>query len=73
MTNKQLWWRNNRVVASCRAVYDKAMSGRKPLAAIRAKCHDCQNWQLSEIKNCKIETCPLWPYRMGRKQPSKGA
>jgi len=69
MTDKQSLWRNQNVAPSCRAAYDKAMTGRKPLAAIRAKCHDCQNWQLSEIKGCAIEQCPLWPYRMGRRVP----
>lgn len=37
-----------------------------PLKAIRAKCMDCSCYQMSEVKNCIITDCPLWPYRMGR-------
>ncbi|MDD4890921.1 MAG: hypothetical protein PHU85_13450 [Phycisphaerae bacterium] len=70
MNESQSIHRNTTVPAACRNAYDKAMTGRKPLAAIRAKCHDCQNWQLAEIRGCAIDTCPLWPYRMGRKTPS---
>jgi len=70
MNESQSIHRNTVVPAPYRAAYDKAMAGRKPLAAIRAKCHDCQNWQTGEIRDCTIETCPLWPYRMGRKSRS---
>lgn len=37
-----------------------------PIKAIRAKCLDCCCDSQSEVKNCTIERCPLWPYRMGR-------
>lgn len=36
-----------------------------PIKAIRAKCLDCCCWQKSEVKNCEIITCALYPYRMG--------
>ena len=39
---------------------------KSPLKAIRAKCLDCTCGQASEVKNCQIERCPLWPYRMGK-------
>ena len=36
------------------------------LNAIRAKCMDCSCFQPSEIRNCLVTRCELWPYRMGR-------
>lgn len=33
--------------------------------AIRAKCLDCMCFQSVEVRNCDVDTCPLWPYRMG--------
>ena len=44
----------------------------KPLirsVAIRAKCLDCCDWQQTEVRECTVIMCPLWPWRMG-KQPS---
>lgn len=38
-----------------------------PLKAIRAKCCDCCNDQLKEVRHCRAESCALWPYRMGRR------
>lgn len=35
--------------------------------AIRAKCLDCTGGQPKEVNECLIDTCSLWPYRMGRK------
>ena len=66
MTEQQSIWRNTNVPAPYRNTYDKAMAG-KPMAAIKAKCQDCMNWQREEIKQCTIEYCPLWPLRNGRK------
>jgi hypothetical protein len=36
------------------------------LRSIRAKCLDCSCYQPVEIKNCHLEGCALWPFRMGR-------
>ena len=41
-----------------------------PMKAIRAKCLDCCCGQVKAVKECQIETCRLWPYRMG-KRPRK--
>ncbi len=41
-----------------------------PIKAIRAKCMDCTCNQPTEIRECRITSCALWPYRMG-KRPSK--
>lgn len=36
------------------------------LQAIRSKCLDCSCYQPSEVRNCHLTTCDLWPFRMGR-------
>lgn len=36
------------------------------LRAIRLKCYDCSSYQLSEVKNCNITNCPLYPFRLGK-------
>lgn len=45
--------------------YDKALSRSK---AIRTQCLICTNFDKSEIKNCNLYFCPLYPYRSGRKE-----
>lgn len=37
-----------------------------PVKAIRAKCLDCSFFQPSEVRNCPITKCPLYPFRMGK-------
>ena len=36
------------------------------LQAIRRKCLDCSCFQPSEVRECPLSTCDLWPYRLGR-------
>jgi hypothetical protein len=36
------------------------------LQAIRQKCLDCSCFQPSEVRECPVTTCDLWPYRLGR-------
>ncbi|MBR2798967.1 MAG: hypothetical protein IKE17_14670 [Clostridia bacterium] len=31
--------------------------------AIRAKCLDCCGGMRNEVRDCKLQYCPLWPYR----------
>ncbi len=38
-----------------------------PIKAMRAKCMDCTCHQPKEIRECRIITCALWPYRMGKR------
>lgn len=38
-----------------------------PIKAILAKCLECSAGQVSEIRNCLIPTCQLYPYRMGHR------
>lgn len=45
------------------------MKATTPMRAIRAKCLDCSADQPSEVRLCPIKSCPLWPYRFG-KRPS---
>jgi len=41
------------------------MAKLTPIRAIRLKCLDCTCSQKNEVRYCEIDTCPLWPYRMG--------
>ena len=31
--------------------------------AVKAKCLDCACWQIEEITDCRVFTCPLWAHR----------
>lgn len=37
-----------------------------PLKAIRLKCLDCSAYDRGEVRNCFVEKCPLFPFRLGR-------
>ena len=37
-----------------------------PVKAIRRKCLDCSGDSTEEVRNCVIEDCALYPFRMGR-------
>lgn len=32
-------------------------------AAVKLKCLDCSDWQMKEVRNCKVTGCPLFPVR----------
>lgn len=70
MNDKQMKYCAN-MPGKYRSSYRAAMDQWRPTKAIRAKCLDCQAWQGNEVSDCRIETCPLWPYRMGRR-PKNG-
>ncbi len=38
-----------------------------PIKSIRAKCLDCTCNQPKEVRCCRVITCALWPYRLGRR------
>lgn len=38
-----------------------------PMQAIRKKCLDCSCGSFQEVKLCPIRTCPLYPYRFGKR------
>ncbi len=48
------------------------MKKLSPIKAIRAKCMDCSNNQPIEIKECPIQDCPLYYYRMGTDPSLRG-
>ena len=37
--------------------------------AIRYNCLDCAGGIQSDVKDCHITLCPLWPFRMGKGRP----
>lgn len=41
-------------------------SPTNPIKAIRLKCRDCANNQYTEIDNCAVKSCPLFPFRFGK-------
>ena len=38
-----------------------------PTKAIRHQCVECMGWASHEVKHCTAYTCPLYPYRMGKR------
>lgn len=43
------------------------MARLTPIKAIRAKCLECCCGQVKEVRECIIEKCALYPYRMGHR------
>lgn len=37
-----------------------------PIKAIRAFCMECSCGSSTEVKNCTISRCPLYPFRFGK-------
>ena len=46
-------------------IYLAKVKSPSQLKAIRAKCLDCCGGVGSEVRDCNIVKCPLWPYRFG--------
>ncbi len=38
-----------------------------PIKSIRAKCLDCSGGSFSGVRECPVENCPLYPYRLGKR------
>jgi len=38
-----------------------------PIKAIRKKFLDCSYNQFSEVRECSVMSCPIYPYRYGRR------
>jgi hypothetical protein len=34
--------------------------------AIRFHCLDCSGGSIVEVRECELNLCPLWPFRMGK-------
>jgi len=45
---------------------------RTPIKAIRANCLECMCGSYKEVRECHIEDCPLWPYRLGKRPTTVG-
>ena len=44
-----------------------ARFGKMPvLKAIKQKCLDCSGGSRTEVKQCVVRTCALYPFRLGR-------
>lgn len=43
-----------------------------PMKSIRKKCIDCCCGQLGEVRLCPAHTCPLYPYRLGKRPVVSG-
>lgn len=51
---------------------DEAVANIKTFSeAIRLKCLDCSVYELAEVRNCTITTCPLWKFRTGKRLKNK--
>lgn len=37
-----------------------------PVKAIREKCIDCCGGSTLEVKECTVESCPIYPFRLGK-------
>ncbi len=40
---------------------------RTPIKTIRKKCLDCTGGQYKQVRYCTVFSCPLYPYRMGKR------
>ena len=38
-----------------------------PIKTIRKKCLDCASGQYKQVRCCTVLSCPLYPYRMGKR------
>jgi hypothetical protein len=57
------------VPASKKLIVKKAFQGAlSPRKAIKAKCYDCTNFQIEEIRECRSFICALWKYRPYQKK-----
>lgn len=39
-----------------------------PIKAIQAYCIECSGGMTKEVRLCTVEKCPIFPYRMGKRQ-----
>lgn len=46
---------------------EDAMARLTPMKAIRAKCLECSNGQVKEVRLCPIKKCSLYEYRLGHR------
>jgi len=63
--NKKQSKYHDKLNAIYQAGYRKGIEGKSRAKAIRSKCLDCMCCQQTEVRECVIQECPLWAYRMG--------
>ena len=51
---------------------DRASQILTPVKAIRAHCLHCCGYSPKEVRLCTVESCSLYPYRMGHSPARKG-
>lgn len=39
---------------------------QNPVKAIRQKCLDCSGWSYTEVEQCPLTECALYPFRFGK-------
>ncbi len=42
-----------------------------PMQAMRRKCRDCCGGSVAEVRKCTACTCPLWPFRFGKRPAAR--
>ncbi|MEW6195601.1 MAG: hypothetical protein AB1521_10650 [Bacteroidota bacterium] len=45
---------------------DKTTKRLSPVKAIKAKCLDCSGGSKKEVRECIIQDCPLYTFRLGK-------
>lgn len=59
---RRLAWVQNNAPSKARA-FIRAYDGKSPAAGIKAQCLDCVGCDVSAIRECTADACPLWRYR----------
>jgi hypothetical protein len=53
-------------------LFFRVYAGQSGMAeSVKAKCLDCSCWQIAEITNCTVFTCPLWAHRPYQEKRAK--
>ncbi len=65
LTIRHTVWGNNTKWDSSKLI-EMTLTPRK---AIRRRCIDCCGYNTSDVRDCTLGTCPIWPYRMGYGSP----
>jgi hypothetical protein len=48
---------------SAKNAFLKAFTGKAKVAAIKAKCIECCNFERKQVETCAVPGCPLFQYR----------
>lgn len=52
--------------------YRKPQNWNSAFKSIRKKCLDCCADSPKSVRECHVYSCPLWPYRFGKKPRTVG-